>query len=133
MTRTALLFALLLSSLPAVAQPSVEGTWFGFGQPEDKMAMWVEHFAPNGDFEVYHRSCIDIMASNERQQGRWTVSGDTLTTNVTEIQGRPRSVISTYKIETLDENSLSYRNAQNFLYTARRVAADFRMPSCRRR
>jgi hypothetical protein len=72
------------------------------------------------------------MASNERQRGRWTVSGDTLTTNVTEIQGRSRSVISTYKIESLGENSFSYRNAQNFLYTGRRVAADFRMPSCRR-
>jgi hypothetical protein len=132
MSRVGLLFALLLPSMPALAQPSVEGSWFGFGQPEDKMAMWVERFSPNGDYNVFHRSCIDIMASNERQQGRWTVSDDTLTVTGTEIQGQPRSVVYAYKIEALGENHFSYRNERNFLYTARRVAADFRMPSCRR-
>jgi hypothetical protein len=50
MTRIALLFALLLPSLPAVAQPSVVGSWFGFGQPGDKMSMWVERFCARWGF-----------------------------------------------------------------------------------
>lgn len=123
----------MLAMLPSTASaaPSVVGTWFGNGQPDDKLSMYLEWFLPNGDFRAHHRTCIKGKTLEQWQQGRWSVAGDILTVNLHRINDLDRSVTYAYRVLSADTRKLHYVFLpDNFAYDARRVRDDFRMPSC---
>ena len=50
-----LVFCLLAS--PVHAAPSLVGFWFGYGQPDSKNSMYLDHFLPDGRMHSQFRDC----------------------------------------------------------------------------
>lgn len=122
---------LLLCATPAVAAPSGAGIWFGIGQTGDKGGMYIDHMLPNGRIVTQFRSCLKGKGDDHVQEGTWSISGDTLTIRVTRWDGEPAPRIDVYRVLSVTEGNFNYDLLpQNFPYRARRVGADFKMPSC---
>lgn len=121
----------LLLSGPAFAAPSMAGTWFGTGQPDDRGAMYLDRMLPDGTFRVHHRTCIKGKAFDQLATGRWSQSGNNFTINIQTVNGEPNPRTDVYRIVSLDEKNQRYVYLRtNFAYNASRVADNFQMPPC---
>ena len=69
---------LVLLASPAYAQSTMVGTWFGQGQPNSKESMYIDRMRPDGSWRGEYRTCIKGKSSDQIQEGRWSLSGDTL-------------------------------------------------------
>ena len=122
---------LLLTVSSACAAPSLVGTWFGTGQPDDKGEMWIAHMLPNGEFRAEFRSCIKGKAFDVIQTGQWSLAGDIETISIITANGLLNLRTDTYKILFQDGKRQTYRYlATGFVYNSRRVDDKFQMPSC---
>lgn len=122
---------LVFAAQPALAAPTVSGIWFGHGQPGDQVAMYLDQLRPNGDFRVHHRTCIKGKTQDQYASGRWSVSGDMLTINIQTVNGMDEPRTDIYRTQSVDAKSWRYVYLPtNFAYSARRVAENFKMPSC---
>lgn len=131
MGRLVACLVLLLSPCAAFAQPSLAGNWFGYGQPDDKGAMYLDRMLPNGEFRVQHRTCIKGKAFDQIATGRWSQSGSTFTINIQTVNGEPSPRTDVYKLLSMDAKSQRYVYLRtNFAYDAKRVPDNFQMPPC---
>ena len=130
MIRLAACLAMLLPST-ALAAPGMAGNWFGYGQPEDKGAMYLDRMTPDGNFRVHHRTCIKGKAFDQHAAGRWSQSGNNFTINIQTVDGLPSPRTDVYRIVSMDAKSQRYIYLRtNFAYDARRVPDSFKMPPC---
>jgi hypothetical protein len=129
--RGAWLVMLALLPTTAGAAPSLVGSWFGHGQPDDKGAMYLDRMLPNGIFSVHHRTCIKGKAFDQVAAGRWAQSGNGFTITIQTVNGEERPRADAYRIVSIDAQKQHYIYLPtNFAYHARRVAGDFKMPAC---
>lgn len=69
-----------LAAAPALAAPTLVGTWFGQGQPGDKQSMYLDRLTADGKIHSRFRDCragkppIDSV-----EDGTWSLTGTTLT------------------------------------------------------
>jgi hypothetical protein len=128
---SAWLVSLALLPFPASAALSPTGAWFGTGQRDDKVAMYLEWIRRDGGIRVHHRTCIKGKTSEQWEEGRWSVSGDILTVRLHTTNGRKTSTVFTYRILSLDHQHHRYVSLpDNFTFNARKVQESFEMPSC---
>ena len=114
-----------------LAAPFLVGSWFGTGQPDDRSQMWLAHMLPDGRFEAQFRSCVKGKGMDEVETGRWSLKGDSETIQVMMVNGQPFARRDEYKIEKFDKSSQTYRYLKTgYVYSSRRVADSFEMPSC---
>ena len=93
--------------------------------------MWVARLLPNGEFHAQFRSCVKGKASDQFQDGWWSMAGDIETIKVSAVNGQffPRS--DDYKILFQDGRTQRYRFLRTgFVYSSRKVDDKFQMPSC---
>ena len=122
---------LLLLPLPASAQPGMVGSWFGYGQPDDKSAMYIDRMRPDGYWRGEYRTCVKGKAYDQTQVGRWSLVGDVLSLHIETVDGQSAPYTDTYKMLAQDAKSQKYVSlTRNFPYTPKRVADNFQMPPC---
>ncbi len=120
----------LLAAAPAQAA-SLEGTWFGIGQTWDKGGMYIDHMEPGGRFHGEYRLCRNGKAIDSTQSGAWSLAGDIMVIAITTVDGHPSPRTDRYRMLAHDAQKQDYVYLPlNFPFHARRVADDYRMPSC---
>lgn len=121
----------LLFATPASAQSTMVGTWFGQGQPHSKESMYIDRMRADGSWRGEYRTCIKGKSSDQVQEGRWSLSGDTLTLKIEIVDGRPAARTDNYKMLARTATTQKYVSlGWNFPYTPQKMANDFAMPSC---
>jgi hypothetical protein len=120
-----------LLAAPAIAAPSLVGTWFGQGQPGDKQSMYLDRLTADGKIHSRFRDCPNGKPIDSNEEGTWSLMGATLTIQVTLHNGQfmPRTDI--YRLDSADAKGfrISYLPL-NFPYDERRVEDRFEMPPC---
>jgi len=124
-----------LAASSADAAPPLVGTWFGYGQPDSKDSMYLDHFLANGELHSQFRDCVKGKAFDSTEDGTWSVKGDILTIKIERHNG----VADGMAAPRTDAYRLTSVTAQrfkdvyiplNFPFDEMRVADDFKMPSC---
>jgi hypothetical protein len=129
-----LLFCLAASSaltIQAGAAPSLVGTWFGYGQPDSKDSMYLDHFLANGELHSQFRDCIKGKPFDSTEDGTWSVKGDILTIKIERHDGTPAPRTDTYRLTSV--TAQRFKDVYiplNFPFDEMRVEDDFKMPSC---
>src|SRR5215475_13187858 len=93
---TALVLCLAASS--ASAAPSLTGTWFGYGQPDSKDSMYLDHFLADGRLHSQFRDCLNGKPFDATEDGTWSVSGSILTIKVALHNGKPAPRTDVYRL-----------------------------------
>jgi hypothetical protein len=121
----------LLSAVSAGAASYMVGTWFGYGQPEDRSSMYIDRMRADGTWRGEYRTCAKGKATDQVQTGRWALTGDILTLGVETVDGMFAPRNDTYRMLAHDAQSQKYLSlAWKFPYTPKRVADNFQMPPC---
>jgi hypothetical protein len=133
--RLALVLVAMLAVMPALsarAQTSfMVGTWFGRGQPDDKLSMYIDRMRPDGRWRGEYRACLRGRPLDQVQTGRWTLDGDRLLLHVETVDGAPMPRTDVYRMLAHDGRSQKYAaQPSGFAYTPRRVDDGYKMPSC---
>jgi hypothetical protein len=133
--RLALVLVAMLAAMPALsarAQPSfMVGTWFGRGQPDDKLSMYIDRMRPDGRWRGEYRACLRGKPLDQVQTGRWTLEGDRLLLHVETVDGTPMPRTDVYHMLAHDERGQKYvAQPSGFAYTPARVDDAFSMPPC---
>ncbi len=124
------LTVILLMS-PAHAASYMVGTWFGYGQPESRNAMYIDRMRADGSWRGEYRTCFKGKPEDQAQEGSWSLAGEILSLTVETVDGQPAPRTDTYKMLSHSANAQKYLSlGWNFPYTPRRVAEDFQMPPC---
>jgi hypothetical protein len=122
---------LVLLASPACAQSSMVGTWFGQGQPNSKESMYIDRMRADGSWRGEYRTCIKGKSSDQVQEGRWSLTGDTLILKVEIVDGHREVRTDNYKMLARTATAQKYVSlGWNFPYTPKKMADDFQMPSC---
>ena len=125
----ALFFCLAVS--PAFAAPSLVGTWFGYGQPDSKDSMYLDHFLAGGQLHSQFRDCIKGKAFDSTEDGTWVVKGDILTIKIERHNGISAPRIDTYRLTSVTAKRFKdIYLPLNFPFDEMRVEDDFKMPGC---
>jgi hypothetical protein len=126
-----LFFALLFATPVQAAESWMVGTWFGYGQPDDKSQMWLGTAAPDGKFHVLHRQCVQGKARDSFNDGSWSLNGDSLTIRIETVNGQAAPRTDVYRVLSHSDTRQTYRyEATGFVYNSRKVDAKFQMPPC---
>lgn len=128
-----LLFGLLLCLVAssASAAPSLTGTWFGYGQPDSKDSMYLDHFLANGQLHSQFRDCIKGKPYDSTEDGTWSVSGNILTIKIERHNGIVMPRADTYRLVSVTPQGFKDIYVPlNFPFDERRVEDDFKMPGC---
>ena len=121
----------ILSAAPAQAQAWMVGTWFGQGQLNDPVGMYIDRMHPDGSWRGEYRTCMKGKATDQLQTGYWSVKGDTLILKVETVNGNAEPRTDIYKMLAHSPTAQKYLSTpSNFPYTPQRMADDFQMPSC---
>ena len=124
-----LLFCLAASS--ASAAPSLAGAWFGYGQPDSKDSMYLDHFLAGGELHSQFRDCIKGKAYDSTEDGAWSVSGNILTIKIERHNGIPMPRTDTYRLVSVTAQGFKDIYVPlNFPFDERRVEDSFTMPKC---
>lgn len=116
---------------PALAAPSLTGTWFGYGQPDSKDSMYLDHFLANGQLHSQFRDCINGKPHDSTEDGNWSVKGDILTIQVMRHNGIAMPRTDAYRLTSVTAQGFKdVYLALNFPFDERRVDDKFEMPSC---
>jgi hypothetical protein len=127
----ALCLALCLVFSAAQAAPSVVGTWFGKGQPDNKDSMYLDHFLANGQLHSQFRDCLNGKAYDASEDGTWSVAGNILTIKVALHSGKPAPRTDVYRLVSV--TAQGFKDVYlplNFPFDERRVEDSFTMPDC---
>lgn len=126
----ALLFCLMASA--ASAAPSLVGTWFGYGQPDSKDSMYLDHFLANGELHSQFRDCFKgVVLDDSTEDGTWSVKGDILTVKIERHNGKPAPRTDTYRLTSVTADRFKDVYVPlNFPFDEMRVADNFKMPGC---
>jgi len=109
----------------------MEGTWFGYGQPDSKDSMYIDRMQADGRWRGEYRTCVNGKPVDQVQQGRWSLKGDILSLQIDTVNGVPMPRTDAYKMLAHSEKTQKYISLNwNFPYTPQREADDFQMPSC---
>lgn len=120
-----------LATSPAAAAPSVVGTFFGYGQPDSKDSMYLDHFLANGQLHSQFRDCIKGKAIDSTEDGTWSVSGNILTVKVVQHNGMPFPRTDTYRLVSVTAQGFKdIYLPLNFPFDEHRVEDAFTMPGC---
>jgi len=120
-----------LMIVPASAAPSLVGTWFGQGQPEDKQSMYLDHFLANGELHSQFRDCRNGKTYDSTEDGTWSVKGDILTVKVAFHGGKPAPRTDVYRLTSVTPKEFKdIYLPLNFPFDERRVDEKFIMPAC---
>lgn len=121
----------LFVAVPAQAALPVVGHWFGYGQPWNKSAMYLDSMEPDGRFHAHHRYCIKGKSNDQYEEGAWSVDKDILTIRVATVNGQFNPRVDDYKLLSVNAKEERYTYIpMNFGYSAKRVDAKFQMPAC---
>jgi len=122
---------LCLVPLPASAAPSLVGTFFGYGQPDSKDSMYLDHFLPNGQLHSQFRDCIKGKPIDSTEDGNWKVTGNVLTIRIAHHNGRSMPRTDVYRLVSLTPQGFKdVYIPLNFPFDERRVEDSFTMPGC---
>jgi len=116
---------------PSLAAPSLVGTWFGYGQPDSKDSMYLDHFLAGGQLHSQFRDCIKGKAFDSTEDGKWSVKGDILTIKITHHNGISMPRIDTYRLTSV--TAQRFKDVYiplNFPFDEMRVEDSFKMPGC---
>jgi hypothetical protein len=147
MKATRLLFCILATtgvlSMPDLAsagsQSSVVGDWYGQGEPFDKTMAYLDHFRADGTVVTEVEICKGKTAMHGKDSGTWSASKDAMRVDTTVTDGRATHFQTDYEIMSNDGKTWSYRivasepeqpSILGYVFTAKRVAPDFRLPGC---
>ena len=147
MKATRLLFgvmaAMCLLSVPGQAvagsESSVVGDWYGHGEPYDKTIAYLDHFRADGTVVTEVEICKGKTPMHGKDSGIWTASKDAMRVVTTVSDGVATHIQIDYEIMSNDGKTWSYRIAASepeepsilgYVFTARRVSPDFRLPGC---
>jgi hypothetical protein len=116
----------------ASAAPSLVGTWFGYGQPDSKDSMYLDHFLANGELHSQFRDCFKgVVLDDSTEDGTWSVKGDILTVKIERHNGKPAPRTDTYRLTSVTADRFKDVYVPlNFPFDEMRVADNFKMPGC---
>lgn len=122
----------LALATPASAASYMVGTWFGYGQPDNRNAMYIDRMRPDGSWRGEYRTCIKgKQIPDQVQEGHWSLHGDTLLLKVDTVDGKRAPRTDLYKMLAHTATTQKYLSlGWNFSYTPQREPDDFTMPSC---
>ena len=120
-----------LLAAPAWAAPSLTGTWFGQGQPDDKQSMYLDRLTADGQIHSRFRDCRGGKPKDSYEEGTWWLSGSTLIIQINFHDGvlMPRTDVYHLDSASAKDFRITYE-LLNFPYDERRVDDKFKMPSC---
>ncbi len=122
---------LTAQAAPVTAASAVVGQWFGYGQPWDKSAMYLDSMEPGGRFHAHHRFCVKGKSNDQYEEGSWSVERDILTIRIATVNGQFNPRVDDYKLLAVTAREERYIYIpMNFPYSAKRVDARFQMPAC---
>jgi hypothetical protein len=121
----------LLAAAPAIAAPSLAGTWFGQGQPGDRQSMYLDRLSADGQIHSRFRDCRGGKPIDSSEDGTWSLSGSTLTIQINFHNGALMPRTDIYHLDSASAKDFRITYLQlNFSYDERRVDDKFEMPSC---
>ncbi len=93
--------------------------------------MYIDRMLPDGRIYSSFRTCIKGKPQDNSQEGTWSISGDKFVIQVNTLNGRPSPRTDNYQVQSLTERNFNYLFLPlKFPFKARRVAQDYKMPSC---
>jgi len=128
-----ILMPILALAAPAGAASYMVGTWFGYGQPEDKNAMYIDRMRADGSWRGEYRTCIrgKTALPDQTQEGHWALKGDMLSLRVDTVDGVRAPRTDLYKMLAHTATTQKYLSlGWNYPYTPEREPDNFEMPSC---
>lgn len=135
--RLALVLLGMLTVLPAQGQAShaqtsyMIGTWFGRGQPDDRLSMYIDRMHADGSWRGEYRACLYGRPIDQVQTGRWTLEGDRLLLHVETVDGVRAPRTDVYRMLAHDAHAQKYiALPTGFAYTPMRVEDSYQMPPC---
>lgn len=135
--RAALLLVALLAAAPVLGQPShaqdsyMTGTWFGRGQPDDALSMYIDRMHADGSWRGEYRACRRGRPLDQVQTGRWALDGDRLLLHVDTVDGISAPRTDVYRVLAHSDRSQKYiALPSGFAYTPQRVEDGTKMPPC---
>ncbi len=141
---TFVFFAALASFVPPMSAQGSErspivGIWFGRGEPEDKNEVWLDHVNADGTWMSEFETCRGKIAQHHVESGTWRMDNGVERDFGQVSDGHPvhfefdyatvsnNGEIWSYRLAATDPQ---YPDAVGYVFTARRVGADFRLPGC---
>jgi hypothetical protein len=118
---------------------SIVGFWFGRGEPQDKNEVWLDRVNADGTWVSQFETCHGKLAEHHVQGGTWRMDNGIERDFGKVFDGHPTRFEFDYATVSNDGRTWSYRlsatnpthpEAIGYLFTARRVGADFRLPGC---
>ena len=127
----AMLAPLAFAHRALAAESSIVGTWYGEGQPGDPDYFWVAHFSAGGNYEAHFRVCHGTVPQEDVNKGVWTYAKGVNDVLTLEADGHAMYRDDRYDTLSIDAAKFVYRHeATGFVFTARRVDDNFKLPSC---
>ena len=128
----------LLAAGPALAEPSIVGSWFGKGQPFDPNQLWIERYMSGGHFTIRVRICAKDGSVDHLEEGTWTYKNGMQQIVTNTIDGVPEHHTEKYQSLSNDGRTRKYKFLQGdrapqytgYVYSADRVPDDFDLPAC---
>jgi hypothetical protein len=131
----------LLAVTPASgAGPSqIVGIWFGRGEPEDKNEVWLDRVNADGTWVSEFETCRGKTSEHHVEGGIWRMDNGVERDFGQVSDGHPTHFEFDYATVSNNGQTWSYRlaatdlkypNVVGYVFTARRVDADFRLPGC---
>jgi hypothetical protein len=122
----------MLAVQPAHSQAGyMVGTWFGRGQPDDALSMYIDRMRADGSWRGEYRACLHGRPIDQVQTGRWALDGDELLLHVETVDGVKAPRTDAYRMLAHDRRAQKYvALPSGFAYTPRRVEDGYTMPPC---
>jgi hypothetical protein len=118
---------------------SIVGIWFGRGEPEDKNEVWLDHVNADGTWVSEFETCRGKTAMHHVDSGTWRLDNGVERDFGRVSDGKPNRFEFDYATVANNGQIWSYRlvatdpqypDAIGYVFTARRVGADFSLPGC---
>jgi hypothetical protein len=122
------------------AAPSpIVGIWFGRGEPQDKTEVWLDRINADGTWSSEFETCTGKILHHHVESGIWRMDNGLERDFGQVSDGHPTHFEFDYTTVSNNGQSWSYRlaatdpfyaDAIGYVFNARRVNADFRLPGC---
>jgi hypothetical protein len=130
---------LAIGQANAYDKPTIAGDWFGRGEPQDKNIFYLDHTKADGTWVSEFERCQGKIAEHHTESGTWRFDNGVEHDIGLLADGHPTHFSFDYAMASNDGQIMSYRvvasdpadpRSIGYLFTARRVSPDFRLPGC---
>ena len=126
-----LLLAAAVVSVPALAEPTFVGIWYGANQPDEPGVMSLIEFLADGTFREEFRKCENgTVVGYQTESGTWSVKDGVERLMVDRLNADAAQIEGTYTVMLLTETERRVRMEPDGLEFISHRVTKFEFPDC---